>query len=55
ELCKELDFNFLDNEHYLQGWGPLPMVDAQELFNMWQSNFLSYAELGFFTVTVSGD
>ncbi len=48
ELCKELDFNFLDNEHYLQGWGPLPMVDAQELFNMWQSNFLSYAELGFF-------
>lgn len=55
ELCKELDFNFLDNEHYLQGLGPLPMVDAQELFNMWQSNFLSYAELGFFTVTVSGD
>jgi hypothetical protein len=55
ELCKELDFNFLDNEHYLQGWGPLPMVDAQELFNMWQNSFLAYAQLGFFTVTVSGD
>lgn len=55
ELCKELDFNFQDNEHYLQGWGPLPIPDAQELFNLWQSNFLAYAELGFFTVTVSGD
>ena len=55
ELCKELDFNFLDNEHYLQGWGPLPMADAQALFNMWQNSFLAYAQLGFFTVTVSGD
>lgn len=55
ELCKELDFNLQDNEHYLQGWGPLPIPDAQELFNLWQSNFLAYAELGFFTVTVSGD
>jgi hypothetical protein len=55
ELCKELDFNFLDNEHYLQGWGPLPMTDAQELFNMWQNSFLAYAQLGFFTVTLSGD
>lgn len=55
ELCKELDFNFLDNEHYLQGWGPLLMADAQELFNMWQNSFLAYAQLGFFTVTVSSD
>ncbi|MCX0445921.1 DUF2787 family protein, partial [Aeromonas veronii] len=23
ELGKELDFNFLDDEHYLQGWGPI--------------------------------
>ncbi len=55
ELCKELDFNFLDNEHYLQGWGPLPMAEAQELFTLWQHNFLAYAQLGFFTVTVTGD
>ena len=55
ELCKELDFNFLDNEHYLQGWGPLPMAEAQELFTLWQHNFLAYAQLGCFTVTVSGD
>jgi hypothetical protein len=55
ELSKELDFNFLDGEHYLQGCGPLPMADAQELFNMWQNSFLAYAQLGFFTVTVNGD
>ncbi|WP_336988034.1 DUF2787 family protein [Aeromonas hydrophila] len=55
ELCKELDFNFLDDEHYLQGWGPLSSVEARELFAMWQSNFISYAQLGYFTVTVSGD
>ncbi|PTT46050.1 DUF2787 family protein [Aeromonas sp. HMWF014] len=55
ELCKELDFNLSCDEHYLQGWGPLPGVEAQELFALWQSNFISYAQLGYFTVTVSGD
>lgn len=55
ELCKELGFNFLDGEHYLRGWGPLPPADAHELFNMWQGAFLAYAQLVFFTVTVSGD
>ena len=55
ELCKELDFNFLDGEHYLQGWGPLPPTEAHELFHMWQGAFLVYAQLGFFTVTVTGD
>ncbi|HHQ4755467.1 TPA: DUF2787 family protein [Aeromonas hydrophila] len=55
ELCKELDFNFLDGEHYLQGWGPLPPTEAHELFHMWQGAFLAYAQLGFFTVTVSGN
>jgi hypothetical protein len=55
ELCKELDFNFLDDEHYLQGWGPLPGVEARELFVLWQSNFIANSQLGYFTVTVSGD
>ena len=55
ELYKELDFNFLDGEHYLQGWGPLPPTEAHELFHMWQNSFLAYAQLGFFTVTVTGD
>ena len=55
ELCKELDFNFLDEEHSMLGWGPLLGVEARELFALWQSNFISYAQLGYFTVTVSGE
>src|SRR5690606_14687908 len=55
ELCKELDFNFLDDEHYLQGWGPMQRAEAHELFSLWQSNFLTYVQMGYFTVTVSGD
>lgn len=55
ELCKELDFNLSCDEHYLQGWGPLPGVEARELFSLWQSNFIAYGQLGYFTVTVSGD
>jgi hypothetical protein len=55
ELCKELDFNFLDDEHYLQGWGPMQRTEAHELFSLWQSNFLTYVQMGYFTVTVSGD
>lgn len=55
ELCKELDFNLSCDEHYLQGWGPLPCVEARELFTLWQSNFISYALLGYFTVTVRGE
>ncbi|MGY3947276.1 hypothetical protein BJP24_15525 [Aeromonas allosaccharophila] len=55
ELCKELDFNLSCDEHYLLGWGPLPGVEARELFTLWQSNFIIYAQLGYFTVTVSGE
>ena len=55
ELCKELDFNFLDDEHYLQGWGPIQRSEAHELFTLWQTNFIAYCRMGCFTVTVSGD
>ena len=30
ELCKELDFNLSCGEHYLQGWGPLPGLEARD-------------------------
>ncbi|MGN5150890.1 DUF2787 domain-containing protein [Aeromonas enteropelogenes] len=55
ELCKELDFNFLDDEHYLQGWGPIQRSEAHELFSLWQSNFVAYCRMAYFTVTVRGD
>ena len=55
ELGKELDFNFLDGEHFLLGWGALRLTDAHELFDLWQTNFVAYHRLESFTVTVSGD
>ena len=55
ELCKELDFNFLDDEHFMQGWGPLRLAEARELFDIWQRNFIAYCRLECFTVTIDGD
>ncbi|MGY3896425.1 DUF2787 domain-containing protein [Aeromonas enterica] len=55
ELCKALDFNFLDDEHYLKGWGPMQQAEAHELFTLWQSNFVAYCRMAYFTVTVSAD
>ncbi len=55
ELCKELDFNFLDSEHSMLGWGPLRLAEARELFELWQRNFIAYCRLECFSVTVSGD
>lgn len=55
ELCKELDFNFLDDEHYLQGWGPVQRSEAHELFTLWQTNFVAYCRMAYFTVEVSGE
>ena len=55
ELCKELDFNFLDGEYSMLGWGPLRLAEARELFDIWQSNFIAYCRLECFSVTVAGD
>ncbi|WP_425858634.1 DUF2787 domain-containing protein [Aeromonas sp. INTO2] len=55
ELCKELDFNFLDGEHSMLGWGPLRLAEARELFDIWQRIFIGYCRLECFSVTVSGD
>ena len=55
ELCKEIDFNFLDGEHTMLGWGPLRLAEARELFDIWQSNFIAYCRLECFSITVAGD
>ena len=55
ELCKELDFNFLDGEHTMLGWGSLRLAEARELFDIWQCNFIAYCRLECFSVTVAGD
>ena len=55
ELCKEIDFNFLDGEHTMLGWGPLRLAEARELFDIWQCNFIAYCRLECFSVTIAGD
>ena len=55
ERCTETDFNFLDDEHYLQGWGPMQRAEARVLFEQWQSDFIAYSRLDYFTVTVTGN
>lgn len=55
ELCKELDFNFLDGEHFMLGSRPLRLAEALELFDIWQRNFIAYCGLECFSVTVSGN
>lgn len=51
----QLDFNFLDGEHFMQGWGPLRLAEARELFDIWQSNFIAYCRLECFSISVAGD
>ena len=55
ELCKEIDFNFLDGEHTMLGWGPLRLAEARDLFDIWQSTFIAYGRLECFSVTVAAD
>lgn len=54
-LCKEFDFNFLDREYRMLGWGSLAEDEAHELFSLWQSQFVAYYRLDCFTVNVTGN
>lgn len=53
ELVKDIDFNFLSNEYYLIRYGQMGPASARELYMMWESNFVSYYQMGVFTVSVS--
>lgn len=55
ELCKELDFNFLDREYFMLGWGALRHQHACEIFSLWQRNFLHYQKMGCFAVTAQSE
>lgn len=51
ELAKELDFDFSLN--LFQHFGvEYPIQQGRELFQLWQSNFLAYHEMGVYTVSV---
>ncbi|MEH8161981.1 DUF2787 family protein [Aeromonas allosaccharophila] len=53
ELVKEIDFNFLSEEYYLLRYGQMGPESARELYTMWESNFVSYYQMGVFTVSVA--
>lgn len=53
ELVKEIDFNFLSEEYYLLRYGQMGPASAKELYRMWESNFVSYYQMGVFTVSVA--
>lgn len=53
ELVKEIDFNFLSEEYYLLRYGQMGPASAKELYTMWESNFVSYYQMGVFTVSVA--
>ncbi|ELZ1261644.1 DUF2787 domain-containing protein [Vibrio fluvialis] len=50
ELVKEVDFNFSSGTASFSYVPDLPITsnDVAELYSMWESNFLSYVEMGVF-------
>ncbi|WP_046030755.1 DUF2787 domain-containing protein [Vibrio vulnificus] len=55
ELVKDIDWNVKEKQCYtmLSGW--LSPSDSYELFELWQDNFISYAEMEVFDITVTTD
>ena len=51
-LSKELDFNLLDGEYFMRGWGWLNPKEACDVFALWQRNFLFYHLMHCFNVTI---
>lgn len=52
ELTKSLDFDFSNNEFYALGFPYVPLAEAEEVYCLWQNNFLSYFEMGVFNLSV---
>jgi hypothetical protein len=55
ELGKDIDFDMTANTAFQLYCGTTPLIDARDLYSVWQSNFISYVEMEIFTVTVTGD
>lgn len=51
-LHKELDFNLLDGEYFMLGWGWLQLREACDVFSLWQRNFLFYYLMHCFNVAI---
>lgn len=55
ELIKEVDWLVQDGQCYTKYTGWLSVGDSNDYFTLWQSNFISYVEMGVFEISVSSD
>ena len=55
ELAKEVDFDFQADICEIRYMKPMPLKEAKEFFEMFQSNLLSYLEMGVFNIEVMAD
>ena len=53
ELTKEIDFDFTNGIGFHMYTGEHPLKNLSELFYMWQSNFISYFEMGVFKTKIT--
>ena len=52
ELVKALDFDFQSGVFHNE-YGTVPLEQMDDMFQIWQQNFLSYFALGVYDVTIS--
>lgn len=55
ELTKEIDFDFTNNYGFHLYTGEFELRKLSELYQLWESNFISYVEMNVFTVSISTD
>ena len=53
ELVKDVDFDFTNKVCYHLYVGAQPLIDIIDFYELWESNFISYVEMGVFKVKIS--
>lgn len=53
ELAKELDFDFGQNIFEMRGYRPQPLAIGEEMYRLFESNFLVYAGMEVFNVVTT--
>lgn len=52
ELVKEVDFDFSNSYGFHLYSGEYPLSKLAQFYQLWESNFLSYVDMGVFKITV---
>ena len=55
ELTKEIDFDFSNDVGYHLYTGEVPLNQLTDLYELWESNFISYVEMDVFTVKIQSN